>query len=603
MAIIIRKKPKTAPPEAIIAEAVEADASVPDKTSTCKTLPTTAPVMIEAIKPQTLADVIDHLTQNNTLPVRRKRDLISACNNVARFLGRPPNDLPADVPALRDLIASLHHVQAGTTKKRLSNIRADLAAALEVPGIIPPTDRASVPSPAWQAFLGRATKKHHAIFLSRFARYCTYHQIDPDAVTDGIVAEFRTWLDLRILTNDPMKIVKNTVTAFNAIIKRANLDMPLLTTALSPRYLARRLDTYPETLADDIERYLERLRKPDLFSDDGPRRALRPMSLRNTEAHIRQTLDAAVEAGYEPSHFRSLADLIDINVIRAAIEHMIARRDGKMPSALSNILATLLAIARYYVDASPEVVNKLKQAKSTVRDKLGTNRPTMSDKTQRRMDQFEDRENIFRLVELPAILMKRADKNGDKKSAAFDAMIAAALAILLSVPLRIKNLSSLHMKEDITLTKEGRDVVILIHLDPSQTKGRQAIDAAIRPPYSTMIFRFINTYRKHFADKGSDWLFPAPTGDGPRTPDHFGRLIKSKIFRETGLTANAHLFRSFSALIYLEAHPGNYEDVRRVVGHAKVETTTSFYAPTSSKAAFRRYGDVLRNLTNRKPRK
>ncbi|WP_266019670.1 tyrosine-type recombinase/integrase [Brucella intermedia] len=640
---IVKRKDYGPPPAVLTAEPPEPDTPVPDKPAACAVKNPAAPVAIEAespepqiaatalpdmsdtpvrdkmlvpetitpadsavaetMRPETLADVIDHLTQNNTLSTRRKRDLISACNSVARLLGRSPNDLPADVPALRDLIAALHHVQAGTTRKRLSNIRADLAAALEVTSVIPPRDLTCEPSTAWRDFLEHATKPHHSWFLSRFSRYCSQNGVEPVAVTDAVLQGFHAWLDMRVLTADPKKVTKNTAVAFNAIIKRAGLDMPLLTTALSPRHLTRRLDTYPQTLTDDIQRYLKRLREPDLFSEDGPRRALRPMSLRNVEAHVRQVLDAAVAAGYEPSHFHSLADLIDLDVIKVATDHMIARRDGKTPSSLANILATLLAIARYYVRAPTEVLRKLALAKGRISEKLGTNRTTMSEKTQRRMDQFEDRENIFRLLELPAILMKRADKNTDRKSAAFDAMIAAAIAILLSTPMRIRNLSGLHMTEDMTFTKQGRNVIILIHLVPSQTKGRQAIDALIEPPYSTMIARYVNTYRRHFADKGSDWLFPAASGNGPRTPDHFGGLLKDAIFRETGLVANPHLFRSFSAFVYLEAHPGKYEDARRLVGHAKLETTTAFYAPTSSKAAFRRYNDVLRSLNDRKPRK
>ncbi len=87
-------------------------------------------------------------------------------------------------------------------------------------------------------------------------------------------------------------------------------------------------------------------------------------------------------------------------------------------------------------------------------------------------------------------------------------------------------------------------------------------------------------------------MFPSASG-APRTPSYFGGLIKQRIFRETGLVMNAHLFRHFSAYVYLEAHPGHYEDVRRLVGHSKMETTTAFYAPASNKAAFKLYADVL----------
>jgi Phage integrase family. len=552
--------------------------------------------------PQTLADVIDLLTEDTGLANRRRRDLISACNSTARLASRPAFDVACDVATLRQLFSTLHPVQGRISKKRLANIRADLAAALELAGVIPADDANTNLPPAWRAFLDKATQKHHAMFLSRLVRYCSHRQIEPASVTDAVMREFRSWLDARVLTSNPAKIVKDTAVAFNAIIKRSGLDIPLLTTAMAERHLARRLDTYPSSLIADIERYLKRLREPDLFSGEGPRRPLRPTSLRNVEANIRQTLDAAVSAGYPPAHFKGLADLVQIDVISAAVSHMIARRGGKLPSGLNNILATIMAIARHYLKLDKTIIDKIAAAQNKVGDHLGMNRPSMSEKSQRRMDQFETRDNIVRLANLPMILLQRAEKNAGNKSGTIDAMIAAAIAILLCCPMRIKNLSTLHMKDDMTLVKEGRNTVILIHISPDKTKGRQAIDAVIEPPYSTVIARYITHHRKHATDKPSNWLFPAVSG-GARTPDHFGGLLKERIFRETGLTVNAHLFRHFSAYVFLEAHPGSYEDVRRVVGHAKMDTTTSFYAPASTKATFKRYGDVLRSYASERPRK
>lgn len=598
---IIKRNRNLPPPDALAADATEPDTPEPDKAATCETI-RVDPAPTETAAPQTLSEVIKRLTQNSVLPAKRKRDLISACNSIARLVGRSPHDLPADVPALRDLISTLHHVQAGTSRKRLANIRADLAAALETAGAIAPSVPACKPGKAWVDFMSRATKQHHSWVLSRFARYCTYRQVEPVAVTDAVMREFLAWLDMRVLTNDPKKIIRDTAISFNAVVKRADLDMPLLTTALSPRYVARRLDIYPQSLVNDIERYLKRLREPDLFSGDGPRRPLRPTSLRNIEANIRQTLDAAVSAGYSPEHFKGLADLIQIDVISAAVSYMIARRGGEFPSGLNNILATVMAIARHYLKLDKTIIDKIAAAQNKVGDQLGMNRPSMSEKSQRRMDQFEARENIVRLANLPMLLLQRAEKAAGNKSGIIDAMIAAAIAILLCCPMRIKNLASLHMKDDMTLVKEGRNRVILVHVSPDKTKGRQAIDAVIEPPYSTVIAHYISHHRKHAADKPSDWLFPAISG-GPRTPDHFGGLLKERIFRETGLTVNAHLFRHFSAYVFLEAHPGSYEDVRRVVGHAKMDTTTSFYAPASTKATFKRYGDVLRSYASERPRK
>ena len=540
----------------------------------------------------TLDDLIAFLGSNKTLVAKRRRDLISACNSTARLVGRPPSDIPANIAALRDLFAKLHPVQCRISKKRLANIRADLAAALELAGIIPADSRDTTPLPAWTEFLDHATAKHHAWLLSRFARFCSQRQIEPANVDDAVVREFRTWLDVRVLTNDPKKIVKDTATAFNAIIKRAGLDISLLTTALSERHLARRLDTYPASLGEDIERYLKRLREPDLFSGEGPRRPLRPTSLRNIEAHIRQTLDAAVATGCSPEHFKGLADLVEIGVIKAAINHMVERRDGKTPSGLGNILATLLAIARHYVKAPAETIEGLETATKKLGKRGDTREARLSAKNERRLEQFDIARNRDLLIDLPHKLMARANKRPGGRQSAMDAMIAAAIAVLLACPLRMATLSALNLIEDMTIIEECRTREYLVHIAAEKVKNRQEIAAIIAGPQATVLTRYIKHHRKFLSQTPGDWLFPAVSG-GPRIPDHFGSLIKDKIFRETGLVVHPHLIRHFAARTLLEANPGDYETPRKLLGHASQKMVTTVYAPLASRAAFQRYSEIL----------
>jgi integrase len=56
---------------------------------------------------------------------------------------------------------------------------------------------------------------------------------------------------------------------------------------------------------------------------------------------------------------------------------------------------------------------------------------------------------------------------------------------------------------------------------------------------------------------------------------------------------NAHLFRHLAGMLFLERQPGEYETVRRLLGHKKLETTMGYYARFDSKAAAKRYDDVV----------
>jgi integrase len=60
-----------------------------------------------------------------------------------------------------------------------------------------------------------------------------------------------------------------------------------------------------------------------------------------------------------------------------------------------------------------------------------------------------------------------------------------------------------------------------------------------------------------------------------------------------GLDVHLHLFRHIAAKLYLDAHPGQYEVVRRLLGHKQIETTVAFYAGAETAAAVRHYDDHI----------
>jgi site-specific recombinase XerC len=65
------------------------------------------------------------------------------------------------------------------------------------------------------------------------------------------------------------------------------------------------------------------------------------------------------------------------------------------------------------------------------------------------------------------------------------------------------------------------------------------------------------------------------------------------IERETGLEMNPHLFRHVAAHFFLEDHPGNYEDVRRLLAHKRIDTTLQNYAGLEMAAAVRRFDQTI----------
>lgn len=62
---------------------------------------------------------------------------------------------------------------------------------------------------------------------------------------------------------------------------------------------------------------------------------------------------------------------------------------------------------------------------------------------------------------------------------------------------------------------------------------------------------------------------------------------------------NPHLFRHIAAKLYLGANPGGYEVMRRVLGHARMETTSRSYAGLETRNAARHFDEeILKLRTN-----
>ena len=78
-----------------------------------------------------------------------------------------------------------------------------------------------------------------------------------------------------------------------------------------------------------------------------------------------------------------------------------------------------------------------------------------------------------------------------------------------------------------------------------------------------------------------------------------GPRISRTIFQYTGLHMHPHLFRHLAAKLHLEAEPGSYEAVRRLLGHKTLRTTTGFYTGLENAAAARHYDKLRRRLRTR----
>jgi site-specific recombinase XerD len=109
-----------------------------------------------------------------------------------------------------------------------------------------------------------------------------------------------------------------------------------------------------------------------------------------------------------------------------------------------------------------------------------------------------------------------------------------------------------------------------------------------------MIDEYIHDFRPTLV-RGSNagWLFPGVAGK-PKTANMFSTQIAERIQKATGLRMTVHQFRHACAAIYLKHFPGQYEVVRRLLGHRNIQTTINFYCGLETTQASETFGNIIR---------
>lgn len=172
-----------------------------------------------------------------------------------------------------------------------------------------------------------------------------------------------------------------------------------------------------------------------------------------------------------------------------------------------------------------------------------------------------------------------------------DAQVAIAIDILLALPLRPQNLSSLSWQHNFSEPNGPREQ-LLLHIAASDTKTKRQ-DIVSEVPNE--IAHRLRWYRRHvlprFGAGVNGYLFVTESGSRKRQGT-LTRQITDTIMRHLGIHMTPHQFRHFGATSYLEQHPEDFETARAILGHSSSKTTR-IYAGASSRRASRAYNQYL----------
>ena len=221
----------------------------------------------------------------------------------------------------------------------------------------------------------------------------------------------------------------------------------------------------------------------------------------------------------------------------------------------------------------------------------------LTEKNRKLIRQIAQSDAWREVVRLPQRLMAEARIHAKAKPyrAAVTAQLAIAILILIRAPIRMQNLASIRM--DINLVRPGgpRTPYMLVFPD-YDVKNKVPLEFAFDEATTTLIDDYIYQHRPHLMRGfNHDWLFPGASHEH-KLSNVLSNQISKLLWKELGLEATPHQFRHAAAYIMLKADPGNYELVRRVLGHRSIATTLNFYVGLETIEATRIFGEMVTEL-------
>ena len=350
---------------------------------------------------------------------------------------------------------------------------------------------------------------------------------------------------------------------------------------------ARPLESFPQSFRDDVKAYLSRLEAPDPLDPNAPTAPMRPATVRHRRAQILRVASALVEDGMPIADITGLDVLVEPGNARQALRWMIARNGGQTAPAIADTAIMLKTMARHAVRVS----EAQDAAIADIARRLAvTPARGLTAKNRERLRQFEDPQLLHRVLTLPETLEREARALGPSRKACLRSEMAVAIAILCLCPIRRKNLAALHLDHNLRRLGDGR---VFLVFAPGEVKNRREIEFELPARVVSLIEAHVAARSPLLCPKGTRWLFPRRDGAAPMEPSGFSGKLRDIIRERTGAEMNPHLFRHLAAKLWLDHHPGNYEALRRLLGHAELSSTLNAYAGFEAGTATRLFAELI----------
>jgi integrase len=547
-----------------------------------------------ALEPS-FADAITAISAATDLSVETRRHWRSSLTGIAKAFDQPPELIPARYSAIRARMAGLHHAPLDWVAKTLANHRSNAKAALiwfaREKDVL---QHGVALSPKWDRLRVQLTDPSTRYRLMPLMRFCSGVAIEPGAIDETVIDRY---LDHRARTTTRASDAASRrilARLWNAGIGKIDgwpqqrLVEPPVKAAEGPGW-----DEFPDGLRADIEGYLAGLKLVRRNKAGQRIRPCKPSTITTRRRELVAAVRMAVKVGVPLASLSSLGALVHPDVAGKILDAY-WRKDGEVPATYTiNLANRFVALAHSIGAIAADDLRRLEDARFDLEQHRTDG---MTPKNLALIRCVLTDEVWSRVTNLPDQLMRQArlERQHAPVTAAVLAQIAVAVSILTVAPVRLGNLASIRLGENL-VKPGGPQSNYFLSFDKHDVKNRVPLQFKLDEFVTSIINEYVHDFRPaRMHGSNADWLFPGEAGEH-KEKISFSTQIVDRIEKSTGLRITVHQFRHAAGALILKHRPGEYELVRRLLGHKSVQTTMKFYLELETTQASEIFTDIVRN--------
>lgn len=559
-------------------------------------------------KNPTLADIRLVTAQSTYFPEKKRQRIDQSIKAIWRYSGRRLETIPATVPAVREVIDSIVPAAHGVSRPTIMNVKNHVMHAMAQSGLVPAASGYMKPrkplSPAWTAVVAQQRSHAERNALWSLTHFLNEQGVPPAQVDDSWFAAFEAYMAESSPRANQHHLIRQAATHWNAICARSpGLKLKELT--VPPSRLRRRsidASSFTQAFRDDRDNYLWWASNDDIFAENARPVVLKKATVANYKNRLDRCACILVESGVDVASITALADLVTVENFKTILRGVLAADTSSQRSETFGTAITLVRMAKDWVRPELDHMKELEKIKR----KLPKPKMIMTEKNKLIVSQFDDPLVLERLAGAPNKMWARLAK-GEKlgpRSRLGLAQGAIGLEVLLTMPLRLSNLTALSFGRHVILRPNGTSSIII---QAEDTKSGRAIEFDISSSLAEKLHEYYTQIVPSITGSQYPSLFCRTDGVGKGFAQ-VRNLIQTYFKEYVGFHMNPHAFRHLSAKIILDANPGAHVMVQELLGHKNLQTAVSYYAGLNSRRAGRHHHKLIaetiaREKQNTSPRR